>query len=617
MKERIRFFLGWGLLWFILFSVSKVIFLLFNFQEVKSLSFLDIGNIFLHGMMMDLSATGYLMIIPCIILTLSILIPVDSFKKIMCGYTVILLTVVALVIVVDAELFKYWGFRLDATPLIYLKTPKEVLANTTPSIIIRQILVMAAMIIIGIFLFRYWIGKHMVLKKINPWNSIVMLLIGSLLTIPIRGGFGVAPMNVGSVYFSKNQFLNLAAINVFYNLGYSLTKSDLDDEQYQFFPEEEVQLNTRLCINDNSVPDNALLNTSRPNVVLLILESFTSKVIEPLGGLPELTPQLNKLSQQGLLFTNFYANGDRSVNGLVSILSGYPAQPIEPIIKFPSKSRLLPRIPTKLSQLGYYTSFYYGGDINFANMRSYLIDSRFDDIISMDSFPESTWNSKWGAHDHVVFDRLYQDIQRMPQPFFNTLFTLSSHEPFEVPHHHIEGDDEQSKFFNSIHYTDHSLGEFIEKCKLLPLWKNTLFIVVADHGHRLPGPSSNSSPDKFKIPMLWFGGALNQTGIIDKYATQMDIASTLLHQMNLSSQEFSFSKDIFSKHQGFAFYVFNNGFSLLEKDENVVFDCNVQQILESSGEQDSTFINTGKSFLQLIHSDMKNKGLHKVKKHTI
>ncbi len=605
MFRRLSFFGYYGLFWLCFFILSRTYFLVFTAKNLVGSGIVDIFNIFGHGLIMDLSAIAYLMVIPGILLTLSIVINAKFIVSVIRIYSFFFIIIIGLLVVSDAELYKYWGFRLDITPLLYLKTPGEAFASVTKILIIRQLLLAGVLIASSIYGYQKVFIRYKEFGKLPFLYSTVMLFFVVILIIPIRGGFGIAPMNTGKVYFSKNNYMNQAAINLFWNVGFSLSEINPNENQYHYFKEEKQKKLISPLLSQNTLSDRFLLNTNKPNIIILMLESFSAKVIGSLGGKQNITPNINKLSAEGILFTNFYASGDRSDKGLVAILSGYPAQPSTSIIKFASKSHSLPKLSVSLKDAGYNSSFYYGGDIDFANMRSYLINSGFDKIFSKDAFPSSTYNSRWGSHDHIVLERFYHDICLQRQPFFNVLFTLSSHEPFEVPGHVIPGDDSSSKLMNAIHYTDSCVGNFVAKAKLQPWWQNTLIILVADHGHPDPGNSPNHVPAKFKIPMLWLGGAIIKPEKISKYASQIDIASTILHQINISSAKYNFSKNIISNEPEFAFYAFNNGFGYLTPTEGVVFDCDFNKVLEIIGKQPSNDdLDKGKAFLQNIYKDI-------------
>src|SRR5690606_7393298 len=150
-----------------------------------------------------------------------------------------------------------------------------------------------------------------------------------------------------------------------------------------------------------------------------------------------------------------YASGDRTDKGLIAILSGYPAQPQTSIIKFPAKTERLPQLNRFIREMGYRTSFIYGGDIDFANFRSYLNSSGFDHLTTLDDFDDELYTSKWGVHDHHMFKRALEELDTTTAPFFKVILTLSSHEPFDVPIEPLlPGNDAESLFLNSCHYTD-------------------------------------------------------------------------------------------------------------------------------------------------------------------
>lgn len=342
-----------------------------------------------------------------------------------------------------------------------------------------------------------------------------------------------------------------------------------------------------------------------PNVLLIVWESFTAKVVSSLGGVAGVTPRFDSLRHEGVFFTNIYASGDRSDKGLVALLSGYPAQPTTSIITIPAKTATLPSLPKLFKSKAYSTSFYYGGESEFANIKSYLLQHSFDRIIDKKNFSSEDMNSKWGAHDHVVFDRLLTDLDGESSPFFTTLFTLSSHEPFEVPvETAIPGTDNEHKFLNSHHYTDASLGAFIDKAKTKPWWKNTLVIIIADHGHPLPHLNTNK-PSQFHIPMLWLGGALPAQGMtIDTLGSQTDLAATLLNQLGYTSSDFKWSNNLLGRDRTpYAFYSFNNGFGWMRPGGYLVYD-NVGRVeTEKKGAIQPRDTRLGMAYLQTLFDD--------------
>ena len=219
-------------------------------------------------------------------------------------------------------------------------------------------------------------------------------------------------------------------------------------------------------------------------------------------------------------------------------------------------------------------------------------------------FPLTSRLSKWGANDDITFSHLYEEIKSRPtdsQPWLSTFLTLSSHEPFEVPYHHLE-----HPYLNSVAFTDSCVGDFIDRFKQLPAWKNTLIIFIADHGYRYPDNLNEFEPRRYHIPMLWIGGTITSPRKIDTYANQTDLAATLMNQLGLSTKDFIFSKDILDPNDPhYAFYTFNNGFGFIDTSGISVYDNEGNRILlESPSEGSEERIRKGKALLQTLYDDL-------------
>ena len=316
----------------------------------------------------------------------------------------------------------------------------------------------------------------------------------------------------------------------------------------------------------------------------------------------------DSLARMGILFNHLYAAGDRSQKGLVTLLSGYPNQPTTSIIKFPRKTQRLPHLCRTLAAAGYHSSYYYGGELAFANMKSYLQTAGYERLTERSDFAATQQNSKWGAHDGVLFTRMLADLAQQPQPFFMTAFTLSSHEPFDVPMKtKFPGASETAKFRNSVFYTDYALGQFLREAKKQPWYAHTLLVLVADHGHMLPGPSSNQSPHKFQIPLLLAGGAVRPASrgrVISTIGSQTDVAATLLAQLRLPATGFVWSRNLLAAHPvPFAFYCFNDGFGAVSPDGAVTYDNVSRQAWERDGPVRDAQVKMGQALEQVSMDD--------------
>lgn len=560
-----------------------------------------------HGLPLDLSVAGYLTLIPGLLLIASAWTDFRILQWIRRIYFAFISLLLSCIFISDLGLYSYWGFRLDTTPLFYFfSSPKDALASVSVWVVLGGILAMAVCATLLYFLFsRILLNEKRPLKI--PYRRLstsgILLLATGLLIIPIRGGFSVSTMNLGKVFYSANQRLNHAAINPAFSLMDSYARQVDFDKQYRFLPPEEAD---RLFagLTDQPVTDSIprLFRTERPNIIFVILESFSSHLMKTLGGEAEVAVNLDQIAEEGILFTHFYANSFRTDRGLVSIISGYPAQPTTSIMKYTRKTQSLPSIPASLKKAGYDLQYYYGGDADFTNMRSYLVSTGIEKIVSQDDFPVSERLSKWGVYDHVLFNRLSADLEDQPQqePFLKIVQTSSSHEPFEVPYSKLD-----NAKLNAFAYTDSCAGDFVRRLKEMPMWENTVVVFVPDHLGVYPEDMDNLSPDRYMIPLVMTGGAIREPQKIDTYGSQIDIAATLLAQLGLPHDDFTFSKNLLnpaSPH--FAFFTFPNIFGMVTPDNELVFNNESNTVVLDEGTNQGENLNKGKAYLQKLYDDL-------------
>jgi phosphoglycerol transferase MdoB-like AlkP superfamily enzyme len=610
MRNRLFLFFRLILFWMAFFTLTRLLFLLYNADLTAQLSVVEIGKSCLYGMVMDASMTGYFVAINGLMLMLTVFYQ----SKILQGsfYVVNLALIVfsCLIVVIDLELYHHWGFRMNTAPLLYVGS--EAAGTLEPGVTVQLGLILAGLIGLFAFLFVKTCGKKF--SALQPtakqYQSISLLLLTVSLIIPIRGSFSVSTMNVSRVYYHKTKaFANHAGINVVWNFMYSLQTDNKLIYPENFFDKSLTEkFFSELYPQADST--HQVISISRPNILLIILEGITAEVVEPLGGRAGVMPNLSALCAEGLLFDKFYANGDRTDKGLVSLLASYPAQPRGSIIKYPQKTQQLNFLSTSLEALGYTTSFVYGGDIDFANYRSFLTNGRFAHLTSIDDFPDDLNAFKWGVHDEYVYEQALKEIDSAQHlPFFKSLLMLSSHEPFSVPMQtQIPGSDEASKYMNACYYTDEALGDFISQAKEKPWWKNTLVIITADHGHRLPGMKKPETREKFHIPMLWIGGVVSRDTVIHTYANHTDLSNTLLAQLNTAGQGFMFSKNVLANNvQDFAVYIYNDGYGYLTPDLYVVYDNPGRQYIITEGATTEKALSRAKAYMQKLYSDYNSK----------
>lgn len=596
--------------WIFYFIICKALFLIYHHSLTAGLHANEIFGVFLHGFRMDVSFTAYICIVPFILFFLGFIFININIEKIISIYTIVLIIIISFLITADLELYTAWGYRMDATPLQYFKSPKEMAASVSSSPLFLLLIIFIILSIVFIWFYKKFIKRYILIRpvKFSIINFLISLFLIAFLFIPVRGGIQKIPMNQSDVYFSQNIFADHAALNLPWNIAFSILNKNNNKNPFNYFSESKAKQTVNELYNTGAIKIPSILNTQKPNIIFIIMESFTAKFVGCLGGEQGVTPHLDSIATNGLLFTNIYAAGDRSEKGQVAVLSGYPNQAITSIIKTPTKTEKLPTITQALEAEGYHTSYTYGGELEFANIKSYLINAGFDKLVSKYSFPIFERTTSWGVHDEFVLNKFFENIKKEQQPFFATLFTLSSHEPYDVPFHKFIGNDETTKFRNSIAYADSCIGVFINHLKKDSLWQNTLIVFVADHGHPLPGHDRNDVPSKFHIPLIFSGGALNTKGVVPTIGSQTDIVATVLDQMNISRDKFKWSKDLLdSSAKPFAFYCFNNGFGFVTPSATFTMDNISRKIIFEKGNVDSNMITNGKAYMQFSYQDYLNR----------
>lgn len=590
-------------LWIVVFAVQKPLFMIFYHDKLSgTLSVSDIFDVIYHGLSLDCSLSGYLSSITALMLIVSLWIKPKKLKPAILTYQAIASIIVSTAFAVNIGLYGYWGFPLDSTPLFYfLSSPADAMASMTIWMAAAgfiTILLFATLI----FLTFYWLlisYKHSGFNANKPKGNrivptTVMVLLTALLIIPIRGGITVSTANTGRAYFSDTALLNHAAVNPLFSFIESVSHQEDFASQYRFMSDSEANSIFATLTNTSSEGAEIKLNTKRPDIYLVILESFSMKLWET-----DAVPNLKRLSTEGLFFTNFYANSFRTDRGLVAILGGFPAQPTMSIMKYPKKTASLPSIAKHLTDNGYKLKYYYGGDADFTNMRSYLVGQGFKDIVSDVDFPIKDRLSKWGAPDDKVFNRLWSDIktEKTKQPVFRVLQTSSSHEPFDVPYKRLA--DER---LNAFAYTDDCVGKFVSNLRRGGKWENSLVIIVPDHQGCWPRGIDNHDLGHYHIPMIWTGGAVSSPEEIKTIGSQQDIAATLLGQLGIEHNDMIFSKDLLCPNiPHFAFFTVNDLFGMITANNTIIYENKSGKTAVDEGTVKGENLSKGKAYLQKLY----------------
>ncbi|MBQ8422915.1 MAG: sulfatase-like hydrolase/transferase [Coprobacter sp.] len=596
--------------WFVLiFILQKPLFMLWQGDLYATTAVVDWLRVMWHGLPIDFSVAAYLSVVPFLLTLVAIWVPGRWLLRALRVYFALMVTVLGVVCMCDAELYGYWGFRLDATPLFYLQSPADAMASVPLGTFIAGVVGVAVYVCLVGYPLDRWLLRPMVAVSCgSTWQrkatyTPVYLVAMAFLFLPIRGGVSASTMNVGKAYFSERIELNHAAVNPAFSFLASLSKGEDFRSLYRFMsPAEADEAYAPLAQQPVAFPTDttAWLTTSRPDILLIILESFTGHIIDE----PGVMPCLKKLSCEGIYFPHFYANSFRTDRGLVALLSGYPAQPTTSIMKYPAKSQSLPAIARSLRGVGYDTQMIYGGDADFTNMRSYYYATGYSDVVSVEDFTAAENSARWGVPDHIMFPYLLRSVKEQTKhPFIKTFLTLSSHEPFDVPMRRLD-----NLYLNSVAYTDSCLGAFVDSLRLTPQWDNTLIIFVADHTMRYPAGIKEHEVRRHHIPMIWCGGAVRGHRVVERYGAQTDLAATLLAQMQIDYSDFSFSKNMADTAQrAFAYYTYKDGLGYVDEATSVVYDCESQQWIVSEGPDTVACRAAAQAYLQKLYDDLGNR----------
>ncbi len=613
MKHKTYLIVATFVAWTLLFVLQKPVFLL-----VYGGGLHDAFSVVGHGLTLDLSMAGYLTVIPAFLLLLSD-VPFVWFRRpraafwwrwTMAAYFGLASVAVALSFVANLALYDYWRFPLDSTPVFFLtSSPSVALASVGWGQGVLALLAVAVSVAVCSLVFHLlYLNAFQPRGRYRFWPLIADVLLLAALFLPIRGGVTVSSANTGKVYFSRNMVLNHAAVNPLFSFMESMAHQEDFASQYRFMDDGEAHRVVAGMNRPAGRPQRTqVVRLSRPDVYIIILESFSDTVMHARttdvhGRLSAVTPHLNSLARAGLYFSNFYANSFRTDRGLVSILLGYPAPSVVSLMKYPKKTASIPSLAGHMAHAGYGLHYYYGGDADFTNMRSFLVNQGFEAITEDVDFPVADRLSKWGVPDDRLFARVKGDLQTSQDrcPMLRVIQTSSSHEPFDVPYRRL-----RDKTLNAFAYADSCVGNFVSALRRSPRWDRSLVIIVPDHLGAWPHDADNYQPWRFHCPMIWTGGAVAGRQTVGTWASQQDIAATLLGQLGIPHTDMVFSKDIFDAAvPHYAFFLMNDGIGLADSDNTMVFDNKLGRTVVDEGACKGKNVRRGKALLQALFDDI-------------
>jgi phosphoglycerol transferase MdoB-like AlkP superfamily enzyme len=599
--------------WLLFFFFFRILFLISEFAGTVNAPVSDLIKVFFWGFRLDLSAICYLIAFPFLLLVIRLFTSSGILRYLNLYFHGIVLFWFVGISLGNITLYKIWGTIINARAIFYLSEPKEVFASLSNFEWFISLSIWTLIFLFFFFLFRKFVQKKFPEPVAGRTISVIpFLVLFALIFLGARGGTQLIPINESSAYFSSNNLLNQIAVNHIWSLGHSLKESRISTENpYKYYDDATAQKNVMALYTSKKDSTEQIFNIDslpKPNIVIIILESWSADIVKAIGGEDNLSPNFDQLKNDGILFSNIYSAGFRTDQGLVSILSGFPAQPNNSIIHYPDKTEKLPSLMREFKKSNYNTSFYYGGEIGFANMNSYFLNSGCDKLVTQDDFKETSHSNKWGVYDEFVLNRHAADLNHQKEPFFSVLLTLSTHEPFDIPIKNPFGNDtEADKFRGAAYYTDQSLGNYFKKVKEEAWFKNTLFVLIADHGHKLPKGNNYENPKARRMVMMFYGNLIKpefKGKVFNRIANQNDFPATLLSQLGMKHDSFEWSNDIFNKNRNdFAYMSLDYGFNWLTPNGYLTwrFDSgkpNFPEDLKTVTDQDIT---NAESYLQCLY----------------
>ncbi len=526
----------------------------------------------------------------------------------------------------EACLYREWKSKLTMQALQHFMHPSEVFKTTSYGLLV---LFFGLSVILSLIFMKFYKNKislmnYLPLKKdslINQiWKGSLFLIAGlAMVIIFIRGGLQQIPIQSSDPFFCKQPIANDASVNPFWNIAYNIIDYENRFKNNPFKDFEMSEANKIVSNLYSTEKDSTIqfLQNVKPNIVFIIMESWKAHMVKSFGG-DDFAPFVDSLSRQGIRFTKFYPAGYVSDQGIPAILSGYPAVSRISIINQSSKSAKLPCINQDLKPLGYQSGFMFGGDLNYGNIKSYIYNKSFDVIKEEKDLESNLRRGKLGIQDGDMQKVFLDYLNKAKPPFIYTWFTLSSHMPYDflgkkkqlVKH-------KENDFINSIAYADKAFSDFFKEAKKQSWYNNTLFVIVADHGHADHKDFSVYDSEYHRIPFILFGEVIKpeyRGKEIKDVFSQLDITPTILKQMGLGdeSKQYVWGKNMFNpftKHISY-FCSFAGG-GMVSNDGQIGFQHGLDDLIINSYQDNKTMSDSlsriGKAFQQAVFEDYRLK----------
>ncbi len=588
--------------WIIIFDIQRILFLLVHWGKFQETNWIELSGVFFQSLRLDLATASFLSALPVLFLLFWSYVRTNVSKIIYLTIIFAELVVVSLIHSGEINVYHEWNHKLTSRVFMHLSNPDEVFRTAEWASQVLFFLFLIIEIGLGYLLARFFLLKTIDLEK--KWIHIPIGVVYIVLFFVLaRGGVQQIPINIDSAYFSTNSRINDLSVNTTYFFGNSYLLYNRNDLELHLPPMNASKVNS--IVKDLYAFDrnheNFILSDTKPNVVFVLLESWSASAIGCMSETKGLTPNFDRLSKQGFLFQNIYATNTTSEIGNTSIFSGYPALPEIAISLEPEKNRKLSSINQVLKKTGYSSHYLFSGDLKYGNIQGYLTEHQFDKLADENDFSSSLKKGKLNYYDEDLYALFLKKINQTKVPFMHCAFTGSTHSPFDYPKRvgWEKWNGVEKDYLNSLFYADQALGAFIEKCKKQPWYANTIFIFVADHGHHTHTIQSPNQSAFFRIPLLIYGEPIkkefrgNQSKII---GSQSDIAATLLHQLRQDAKSFKFSKDLLSPTvKSFAFHATIRGYGFVSDFGSLLYNLDAKKVIENTFDPTNFTREKGKS----------------------
>ena len=579
-----------------IFFIGRLSLFIIYFDKIQN-SDSSIWLTFLYGLRMDTITASVLLVVPMFLLTLT---PKKNQKFINIFLKYYFLIVISIILYIEIATFPFIA-QYDVRPnylfVEYLEYPKEVFGMILAE---YKLALSIAFIIIGSFIYLYLKNFQESLDDVfqikYSKRVLLFLPLTILLFLGIRSSFGHRGANVSDAMYSTNRMLNEITKNSIHSIAYAIYVNAKHEakgitKQYGKMDIKEAisRVETRLNIQslDEKFPLSRLEKThfkrQKPkNLVIFLQESLGYQFVEAVGGEKGITPNLNRLSKEGILFRDLYSNGTRSVRGIAGIVAGNFSIPGKGVVKRNKSQKDYFTIAKLLKPYGYYTSFIYGGESRFDNMKSWFLGNGFDEIIDQAKFKNPKFVGTWGVCDEEVATRAneeYKKLYKEGKKFASIIFSTSNHSPFDFPDGKIDlvKGEEKKSVKNAIKYADFAIGKFISQAKKEEYYKDTIFVIVADHNIRVYGDGM-VPVDMFQIPAVILGEDVKPLSY-NKLATQPDVLATALDLIGLDLKYPIMGHSIFSdKKQNIVLMQFNTYYALRVDDKVAILRPNKKAI---------------------------------------